>query len=172
MDDNKYIVKHKTGGYQVMIWLDKAHKYIGLYKTIEKAVEERNKALLKYKVEPKYNKNYIDNKELYYELLMSKASGIMSRKLLDMFIKIVKGVNRKFRYNDEDDRQDIVAYSYEVLIKNHRNFDEARYDNPLAYITEIVKRAHAMQWKILQKSRINTISLDYTNEEGDRVFNI
>ena len=89
-----------------------------------------------------------------------------------MLCKIVKGVSRKFRYDNEEDRWDCEAYAYEVIIKNWREFDEDKYNNVLAYFTEIVKRAFALQWKRLQKTRLNTISLDYTDNEGNKMFNI
>lgn len=37
---SKYIIRHKGGGYQVQLWLDGKHHYIGLYKTLETAIKE------------------------------------------------------------------------------------------------------------------------------------
>lgn len=169
---HKYIVTHKNGGHQVMVWLNGRHHYIGLYKTIEEAIIERDKFIKKYNVVPKYNNIYFDNKEAYKEMIISQAQGRLTPKLMFQLLKIVKGVCRKFRYKEEDDRLDCEAYSVEMIMKNWYHFDENKYDNVLAYFTEIVKRAFAFQFKQLQKTRINTISLDYTNEDGDRIINI
>jgi len=171
----KYLVKHKCGSWQVMLWIDKKHHYIGLYPTIEEAKIERDKAIRKLGItntSRTYDKIYFDNKIAYYEIVVSKAEGSLSPKLFKMLCKIVKGVSRKFRYDNEEDRWDCEAYAYEVIIKNWREFDEDKYNNVLAYFTEIVKRAFALQWKRLQKTRLNTISLDYTDNEGNKMFNI
>lgn len=168
----KFIVEHKTGGYQVQIWNNNKLNYVGIYSTIEQAILERDNYLKKYNIKPKYQNMYFDKRIAYKEMLISQAEGRLSPKLFDMLIKIVKGVNRKFRYKEEEDRYDVMVYSYEVIIKNWYHFDTERYDNVLAWTTEIVKRAHALQFKQLQKSRINTISLDYRNEKGDFIMNI
>ena len=47
-----------------------------------------------------------------------------------------------------------------------------RYDNVFSWVTQVVKNGFALQFKRLMKSRINTISLDYTNEEGKKMINI
>lgn len=172
MVKHKYVVEHKKGGYQVMINLDGKHHYIGFYKTVEQAILERDNAIKRLGIIPKYNNMYFDNKMAYYEMVVSKAEGRLSPKLLKPFMKIVKGVSRKFRYNNEEDRYDCEAYAIERIIRNWYNFDTDKYDNVMAWVTEVVKRAFAMQFKQLQKSRINTISLDYRNEEGDFIMNI
>jgi len=168
----KYIVKHSCGSYQIMLWVNGKHKYCGLYTTIEEAIIERDKAIKTLGIIPKYNNIYFDNKVAYYEIVVSKAQGSLSPKLLKMLCKIVKNVSKKFRYKDEEDRWDCEAYAIEVIIKNWREFDEDKYNNVLAYFTEIVKRGFALQWKRLQKTRINTISLDYTDDEGKKMINI
>ena len=169
---NKYIVKHNKGGYQVMLYNNGKHLYVGIYKDIKDAIIARDKALKELKIIPKYQKGYIDNREMYIEMVWSKAQGKITDKLFTMCIKIVKGVSKKFKYNNEDDRADCEAYAYEIIVKNWFNFNEEVYDNVFAYITECVKRAFAMQFKQLQKTRHNTISLDYQDEEGHKVFNI
>ena len=171
----KYIVKHRNGCHQIMLWVNGKHKYIGIYQTIEEAIIERDKALKQYglvNISKTYESRYVDNRDMMKEVIISKAEGRLSRKLLEQCMKIVKGVSKKFRYNYEEDRYDVEAYAYEVIIKNWHNFNEDRYDNPFAYYTELVKRAFALQWKQLQKNRINTISLDYTDDEGKRIMNI
>ena len=169
----KYIVYHKCGSYQVMIYQSGKNNYIGLYSTIEEAVIERDKFLKLNNINTgRINEShYVENKEMMYEMIISKEMGIISPKLLLMCMKIVKNVNKQFTYKDVDDRQDVIAYSYEVIIKNWYHFDLDKYSNVFAYITEIVKRAHAFQWKQLQKNKKNTISLDFTFENGKSIQN-
>ena len=168
---HKYIVAHKNGGHQVMAWLNGKHHYIGIYKTIEEAIIERDKFLKEYNIVPKYNNIYFDNKEAYKEIIISQAQGRLTNKLLLMCIKVVNGVNKKFRYTDPDDRQDVKSYAIEMIVKNWYHFDIDRYDNVLSWVTEVIKRAHAFQWKQLQKSRINTISYDVVNDDGESIKN-
>lgn len=168
----KYIVKHKRGGFQLMIWNNGSNKYCGMFQTEELAIIERDKILKELNIKPKYESRYVDNREMMREVIISKAVGKLSPKLLEQCMKIVKGVTKKFRYEYEEDRYDCEAYAYEVIIKNWYHFNEEVYDNPFAYYTELVKRAFAMQFKKLQKNRMNTISLDYRNQEGDYIMNI
>jgi hypothetical protein len=174
-EKEKYIVKHRCGSYQIMLWLNGKNKYIGIYSTIEEAIIERDKALLKYNLvntSTTYESRYVDNRDMMKEVIISKATGILSPELLKQCMKIVKGVSKKFSYNDPEDRFDCECYAYEVIIKNWYHFNEDRYDNAFAYYTEIIKRGFAMQFKILQKTRLNTISLDWTNDEGKKMINI
>jgi hypothetical protein len=168
----KYIIKHKQGGYQVQIWNNGSYKYCGMFKTEELAIIERDKVLKTLGKRVTYESRYVDNREMMREVIISKATGKLSPKLLEQCMKIVKGVTKKFRYEQEEDRYDCEAYAYEVIIKNWYHFNEDVYENPFAYYTELVKRAFALQFKRLQKCRINTISLDYTNEDGKKMFNI
>lgn len=168
---NKYIVKHNKGGYQVMLYNNGKHLYVGIYKDIKDAIIARDKALKELKIIPKYQKGYIDNREMYIEMVWSKAQGKITDKLLKMFMQIVKGVGKKFRYKQEDDRADCEAYCYEVIVKNWMMFDEEVYDNVFAWGTEIIKRAYALQFKRLMKTRVDTISLDFTFDNGKSIQN-
>lgn len=162
---HRYIVE-RPFGFQVIVHYNKKGNYHGIYPTLEEAIKVRDKIILEKGLKPKEVNNYFDNKEAFKEMVISKATGRLSPRLLRMSMLVVKAVNKKFKYKNEDDRQDVIAYSYEIIIKNWHNFNEETHDNVLAYITEIVKRAHAMQFKILQKTRINTISIDNFYEEG------
>jgi hypothetical protein len=171
----KSIVKHHCGSYQVQVWFNGKTKYVGLYPTIEEAIIKRDEFLKKNNItntSTTYQSHYIDNKDMLYEMIVSQAQGKLSEKLLRMFMKIVKGVSKKFRYNNEEDRYDCECYCYEVIIKNWMMFDLDKYENVFAWGTQIVKNGFAMQFKILQKTRLNTISLDYTDDEGKKMINI
>ena len=168
---------HKASGkFSATIWYNSKSEHIGLYKTEAEAeyhLLKRKKELQEKGVVfgQRLENKYVDNRTMMYEMIVSKAQGEMTRELLKMSMKIVKGVNKKFSYNNEDDRGDVIAYSYEVIIKNWMHFDEEKFDNPFSYISEIVKRAHAFQFKHLQKTRHNTISLDYTFDNGKSIQN-
>ena len=50
-------------------------------------------------------------------------------------------------------------------------FDLEKYDNVFAWATEVVKNGFALQFKQLQKSRINTLSYDVVDSEGKSIKN-
>jgi len=99
--------------------------------------------------EKQYNKkgHYTTNDELLYNIILSKGMGKRSRKLDEMLYKICEGVWTKLTKNlYVDFKQDMLN---DALIKVYRNalkFDEKKYDNPIAYVTEICKRALALSW--------------------------
>lgn len=95
------------------------------------------------KQESKLPKIYLNNKELYIEIIISKALGKPTRKLTKMFQILVERVNRRFFYKNEDDRRDCAQEALYRLFLNWHLYDENITDNPFAYFTEIVKRAHA-----------------------------
>jgi hypothetical protein len=169
----KYIIKHKCGLWQVQIWFSSKNHYLGLYPTIEDAIKTRDHFLKTNGINKSatYESHYAENKEMLYEMIVSQSQGRLTNKLLLICMKIVKGVSKKFRYKDTEDRFDCEAYCYEMIIKNWMMFDLDNYENVFSWVTQIVKNGFAMQFKILQKSRLDTISLDYTNSEGNSIQN-
>lgn len=173
-EKEKYLVHHKCGSWQVQIWHNGKSHYIGLYSTIEEAIKNRDNFLKINGVKntsTTYQSHYVENKQMMYEMIISQSQGKLTPKLLKMCMQIVKGVSRKFRYKQEEDRYDNEAYAIEVILKNWMMFDLDRYDNVFAWVTQIVKNGFALQFKRLQKSRINTISYDVVDSEGFGIKN-
>ena len=177
--ENKYIVM-KGMSYQVFFCIGKKRHYVGIYPTIEEAriardlkVNELNSNIKDKEDKISLTKDkstvYFANIEMYKEVLYSKVRGILSPKLFEGFQLIVKNVSRKFRYTYHSDREDCEAYALEMLLKNWIHFDEDRFDNVFAYYTEITKRAFAMQFKIIMKGRIDTISYDAIFSDGGEI---
>lgn len=171
---HKYISQNKRGDYLLIIWHNSKRNYLGIFNNVDDAVIVRDKFLSENKltrVSKTYENHYVDNKDMLIEMIISKAQGKLTHKLLLMFMSIVKGVSKKFRYKDPEDRFDCECYCYEIIIKNWMMFDLDVYDNVFAWGTQVVKNGFAMQFKILQKTRLNTISLDYKNSEGNSIQN-
>ena len=101
-------------------------------------------------------KIYLSNKELYKELIICKAKGKLSKELTNMFMLIAKGIIKKRFYNDPDDKYDAYQSALLDMCRFYHNFDEDRFDNAFAYITEIGKRAMAKSWNKMH----NPYSLD------------
>jgi hypothetical protein len=112
-------------------------------------------------------KEYLSGLELYKEIIVSKAQGKLTPRAFSMISLMVKRINTKFRYKNEDDRQDVIQYSYYVVLKNWIHFDEEKYDNAFAFLTEVIKRAQAFQFNQLMKSqKKGNISLNSFYEDG------
>jgi len=111
-------------------------------------------------------KRYIKNKELYKEILVSKAQGKLTKSAEEMLQLIVKNIILKFQYKEPEWKRDCMQEAYYVLYKNWHNFDENKTDNPFAYYTEVVKRGLAFGFKKVTKNYENTISINGIYENG------
>lgn len=127
------------------------------------------------KVQPKAkNKDYISNKELYCEIVMSKAMGKLTRPAERMLILLGRNVIKKFYYNNSDDKHDCMQNGYIQMFTNWYSFDEIKGDNCFAYYTEIFKRGAAAGWNKMYKLKgdeegsVKFISLDGTDDDGNR----
>lgn len=122
----------------------------------------------------KGSKNYISNKHLYCEILVSKEIGRLTKPAENMIYILGKNIIRKFRYKNEDDRWDCLQTGLLDMYANWYNFDESKSDNAFSYFTEVFKRAAARGWNQLHKKKgdelglILTISLDGFNADGER----
>lgn len=120
----------------------------------------------------KKTKNYLSNKDLYCELIVSKAQGKLTRSAEKMIILLAKNVIRKMYYVDNDDRLDCLQSAYLDVFANWYNFDEMKGDNCFAYFTEIIKRGLAKGWnkqyrlKGDKKNEIKVISLTAYDNDG------
>ena len=140
--------------------------YLGSFETEQEAIKVRDEYLKNKNLilKPK-TKNYVEYKDMNYEMIVSLAQGKLTNKLTQMFILINKRVNRKFYYKNELDRQDVIQYSICRLLENWYNCDMDKTDNCFSYITEIIKRAHAFHYNELMIGRSN-ISIDRHGEFG------
>jgi len=115
-------------------------------------------------------KNYLNNKDLYAEIVKSKEQDKLTPTAEKMLILLAERAINKMKYVYEDDRQDCLQFAMLDLLKYWRNFNP-KYPNAFAYFTEIAKRGYAKGWnKIHPQKYKNTLSLDRTasrSEDGD-----
>jgi len=121
---------------------------------------------------PKAHKHYLSNKELYCELIVSKAKGKLTREAEKMLILLTKNVIKKMYYNDPDDKLDCLQTAYLDVFQNWYSFDENKGDNAFAYFTEIIKRALAKGWNQQKRKKGNAdavvISLTGYTSDGEQ----
>lgn len=107
-------------------------------------------------------KNYLNNKDLYAEIVKSKEQDKLTPQAEKMLILLAERAIHKMKYVNDDDRDDCLQFALLDLLKYWRNFNP-QYPNAFAYFTEIAKRGYAKGWnKIHPQKYKNTLSLDRT----------
>ena len=111
-------------------------------------------------------KNYLNNKDLYNEIVKSKELDKLTPTAEKMFILLAERTINKLTYVSGDDRNDCLKFALLDLLKYWRNFNP-KYPNAFAYFTEIAKRGYAKGWnKIHPVKYKNTMSIDRVNTSG------
>jgi hypothetical protein len=95
------------------------------------------------------NKNYLNNTDLIQQIIISKNKNKITDELGKMIMLISTNLSRRFTYVNPDDRNDCIGSGVLQMSLNYHNFNEHKYDNALAYMTEICKRAMAKQFNEL-----------------------
>lgn len=114
-------------------------------------------------------KQYLSNKDLYCELIVSKAKGKLTKPAEKMLILLAKNVVKKMYYSDPDDRLDCLQSAYLDVFSNWYSFDENKGDNPFSYMTEIIKRGLAKGWNKQHKPKgdVDAVIISLTGYTSD-----
>ena len=91
-------------------------------------------------------KQYLNNKDLYKEIIISKEMGKLTKEGERMLYLLGKNIIRRFSYSNPDDRMDCLQEGMLQLYKNWMLFDEFKSNNPFAYYTEVFKRGVAQSF--------------------------
>ena len=83
-------------------------------------------------------RNYLNNKDLYAEVLKSREAGIMSDKLARMLQMLTARYGRSGRYIGYTYNEDMQAYAMMMLCRTWAKFDPIKYTNAFAYYTTCV----------------------------------
>ncbi len=122
-----------------------------------------------------YSKNnpvniYLNNKDLYVEVIVSKAQGKLTRNAKKMLELLAKKTIKKMRYYSNDDKLDCYQSGLLDMFQNWYNFNEEKSVNAFAYFTEIFKRGLAKGYNELYKKKgdndhqIKLISIESSND--------
>ena len=144
-------------------------------KKSKKAPIERLDHHFASKTQAPKDKNYISNNKLYFEIVISKAQGKLTRRAENMLILICNKLINKMFYKNKQDKEDCLSVAYLDVFKNWYLFEEFN-NNPFAYYSEIVKRGLARSWNQLKKRKglegyEGNISLDTGNKDGMSFYN-
>ncbi len=113
---------------------------------------------------------YLSNKELYVEIIVSKAQGKLTRSAEKMIELLATKTIKKKRYWSEDDKMDCYQSGLLDMYQNWYNFNEEKSGNAFAYFTEIFKRGTAKGFNEIYKKKgdnennIKLISIEGSND--------
>lgn len=108
--------------------------------------------------------NYVDPEELKREVLISKETGVLTPRAVEIFQRMAKEMSKKFRYKDEEDRKDCVAFALMDVIRYWKSFNPEKSKYPFAYYTQILKHGFAKGWRKLHPlSATDKVSLSSEN---------
>lgn len=113
---------------------------------------------------------YLHNRDLYVEIVVSKAQGKLTNKSKLMLEILAKRTIKKMRYWSNDDKMDCYQSGLLDMFANWYNFNEEKSDNTFAYFTEVFKRGLAKGFNELykkkgdNKNQIKVVSIESSND--------
>lgn len=113
--------------------------------------------------------NYINPKELYDEILISKQNGELTPNALRMLDKMVKEISKIFKYKIEEDREDCQAFAMEDVIRYWDRFNPEKSNNAFAFYTQLIKNGSAKGWRRLYPIK-SSLKISISKEYG--IYNI
>ena len=93
--------------------------------------------------------NYIVNKDLYMQIILSKERGQLTPEALKMLDRMIKEISKVFKYKMEEDKEDCQAFAMEDVIKYWNRFDPEKSNNAFAFYTQMIKNGYAKGWRRL-----------------------
>jgi len=122
--------------------------------------------------------NYLNDTDLFYEIVLSKGKGFLTKKAEKMFILIGENMIRRknIMYKNQDDKNDCLQTGLLFMFEKWSGFNEKKFKLALPYFSEIFKRGigqghNDLINKKTNQDRVIMISLDSCNEgEGYRNF--
>ena len=108
-------------------------------KKIEKAV--KNIRAKKKTVKKPRKVNYLNNKDLLAEVIMSKERDQMTNKLAHMLQTLCARYGRRGNFANYTYNEDMQAYAMMMLVRTWRSFKPEKSNNPFAFFTQCVKNS-------------------------------
>lgn len=115
--------------------------------------------------------NYLEDRDLYYEIVLSKGKGQLTKKA-EKYLELIaiNMIRRKQKdYKDKEEFEDCLSHGLLRLFENWMNFNSKKFNFALPYFSEVFKRGTAMGYNLLhnkksyQSDNIKTISLESSN---------
>ncbi len=84
---------------------------------------------------------YVNNKALLAEVIISKQNGKMSNQLAQMIMLLAQRISRKSKYARYTYREDMIAFATLNLVKSWNSFNPEKSDSPFSYYTSCVENS-------------------------------
>ena len=113
---------------------------------------------------------YLNNKDMFIEMIVSKARGKLTKKAEKMLELLAKETIKKMRYYNQEDKQDCYQSGLLDMFQNWYNFNEDKSVNCFAYFTEVFKRGLAKGFNEVHKKKgdndnsIRVVSIESSND--------
>ena len=128
---------------------------------IEEEIKAQKKTTI---IKPKRVKEYLNNKDLYDEIVKSKELDRLTPTAEKMLILLAERAITKMKYVNSDDKHDCLSFAILDLLKYWRSFNP-KYKNAFAYFTEIAKKGYAKGWnKLYPKKYEGTVSINGSSD--------
>jgi len=106
-------------------------------------------------------KNYVNDRELTYEIVVSKGKGKITNRLNEMLYLILKRYIPSIAHNNNIfEVNDLINYTYIILNKNILKFNELKYEKSLPFITQLIKNAVYLHYSKMILPQKKDISID------------
>lgn len=111
---------------------------------------------------------YVKNDDLHPEVVACQETMIPSDKLCRMLQKIAYKVSYmpKFRYDNQEDRDDCVQHAVMIMIQYYHKFDPSRGTNCFSFFTQIAVNGLQAGWNLLKKNASETVRFDMVFDES------
>lgn len=110
----------------------------------------------------KNNKEYVSNKDLLREIILSKEQDQLTNNAIMMFQKMAEHLAESRPYKYEEDKQDAIQTAMLDIAMYWRGFNCEKFTNPFAYYTSMLTNGLQKGWnKIYGKFKASEMtSLD------------
>lgn len=108
---------------------------------------------------------YIDDTELYYEVILSQGRGVLTSKAERMFVLIAKNVIRKKMayFKNTMDYEDCLQEGIFQMLLKWEKFNGKKYSKALPYFTEVFKRGMTLGYNRAMGKTRNKCTIEFVS---------
>jgi hypothetical protein len=119
----------------------------------------------------------VSNRELYPEIIVSKGTGVLTRRAEKLLLTLANKAIAKKTYYNPDDKNDCLQTGIMNIFLNWSKFNPDKSNNAFAYFTEIFKRGIAQGFNDIYRKKgdpnneIKVMSMNNINN-GEGIYNV
>lgn len=114
-------------------------------------------------------RNYLNNKDLLTEILISKEKNNLTHKAVEYITLMVDKIGLEFHYRFGEDYDDCRSEALINVLKYWKNFNVNKSENAFSYYTQQIKTGYAIGYNKIYKKRSKTIPI---SQMGNSIYNI